>query len=280
MAGQLIQKGERKWLIRIFKGRDANGKKHYYSRQINGNKKDAQKVLNSTLRDIDHGVFVEPTTMSLDDFLNEWLKVAATPRLSERTDVDYEYLLKSYVRPSLGSRRLSELQPLDIQKLYTNLQSRGLSARTVRYVHSVLSSALKQAVKWRMTMHNPAAFVELPKLVRKEMQAFTPEQALQFLKAVSEHRHGVLFAFALATGMRPEEFLAFQSKDLDLNTGIAVVQRVLIWRRKGGGWYYGEPKTTKSRRSIPLPPSILRALSEHRRKQIEGRLKGWSEMAR
>ena len=41
----------------------------------------------------------------------------------------------------------------------------------------------------------------------------------------------------------------------------------------GGGWYYDEPKTPRSRRNIPLPATTLRALMEHRRRQSEARLK-------
>ncbi len=274
MAGQIIPKGDRKWLVRVFKGRDPKtGKKKYYNKQINGNKKDAQKFLNGVLRDMDMGIFIEPTPMMLDEFLDQWLQNAAKPRLSARSFSDYEYLLKRYVRPSLGGIKLSELQPLEIQKLYTDLQVRGLSARTVRYVHAVLSSALKQAVRWRMIFYNPASAVELPKQSRKEMKSLSPEDATEFLKAASEDRFGVVFIFALATGMRPEEYLALQWKDIDLERGVAIVQRTLIWPRKGGGWYFGEPKTAKSRRSIPLPSSIVLILKKHKREQAEARLK-------
>jgi integrase len=274
MAGQIIPKGDRRWLVKVFKGRDPNtGKKKYFSKQINGAKKDAQKFLNGVLRDMDMGNFIEPTPMTLGMFLDQWLHSAAKPRLSARTFYDYEYLLKQYVRSSLGSIKLAELQPLEIQKLYTNLQERGLSARTVRYVHAVLSSALKQAVRWRMVFHNPAAAVELPKQSRKEMQALSPEEASRFLAAASEDRFDMVFIFALATGMRPEEYLGLQWKDIDFSRGIARVQRTLIWPRQGGSWYFGEPKTAKSRRSIPLPISVVYSLSRHKRDQAEERLK-------
>ena len=82
----------------------------------------------------------------------------------------------------------------------------------------------------------------------------------------------VLFAFALTTGMRPEEYLGLQWKDVDLERGTVTVRRALVWREKGG-WYFGEPKTARSRRAIPLPASTVRALSEHRRGQNEERLK-------
>jgi integrase len=72
--------------------------------------------------------------------------------------------------------------------------------------------------------------------------------------------------------MRPEEYLGLQWKAVDLEHGIVTVQSTVIWRNDGG-WYFGEPKTTSSRRSFPLPLSIVSALREHRRKQAEERLR-------
>ncbi len=56
--------------------------------------------------------------------------------------------------------------------------------------------------------------------------------------------------------MRSEEYLSLQWKDIDLDKGTATVQRALVWY-KGGGFKFAEPKTVKSRRTVPLPKSIL-----------------------
>lgn len=181
-------------------------------------------------------------------------------------------MLRIYVRPAIGEKRLADLRPLHLQALYSEMQARKLSARTVRYAHTVLFSAFGQAVKWRMLAHNPCEAVETPRQSRKEMQALSPEQAARFLEAAAQDRLGVLFGFALATGMRPSEYVGLQWKGIDTEKGIVTVQRTLAWR-KGGGWYYDEPKTPRSRRNIPLPASTLRALMEHKRRQSEARLK-------
>lgn len=104
------------------------------------------------------------------------------------------------------------------------------------------------------------------------MKAFNPSDAEKFLKAAYANEHGVIFVFALATGMRPEEYLGLKWSDLDLDQCTAIVQRVLI-RRKGGGWYFGETKTSRSRRTIPLPSTLVQMLKVHRRKQMETKLK-------
>jgi integrase len=269
MAGQIIKRGEDTWIVRIFTGRDAQGKRRYLNKTIKGKKKDAETYLSKIVTSISTGTFVEPSALSVGDYLDKWLHTAARHRVRERTFVDYSELLDRYVRPALGGKRLSDLRPLHIQSLYTELQERGLSARTVRYTHAVLSSALKQAVKWLMLAQNPASLVDVPKQARKEMQALSPEEAKRFLTESCKDRWSALFALALSTGMRPEEYLGLQWKDVDLGKGIATVQRALVWNRKGGGWSFTQPKTARSRRNIPLPSSVKSALIAHRRKQVE-----------
>jgi len=272
MAGQIIRRGERTWLVRVFLGRDPHtGKRRYHNHTVKGAKKDAQRYVNGVLRDIDMENFVEPTKMTLNGYLDHWLETATRPGVRQRTYEGYEGLLERHVRPPLGDRRLHQLTPIEIQALYSDLQTQGLSARTVRYVHAVLSSALKQAVKWRMLSQNPASFVDLPRIEKKEMGAFSAEQATAFLEAAKEDRWGTLFAFALATGMRPGEYLALRWSDIDLQVGTATVRRSLV-RRKDGGWEFEEPKTKNSRRTIPLPASLVTAVAKHKREQAEERL--------
>jgi len=239
---------------------------------FHGTKKKAQARLAEMLSDVSSGSFVKPSALSLNTYLDKWLEVVK-PRLSERTHADYTYLLKRYVRPTLGTRKLSDLTATDIQVLYAKMSDASLSPRIVRYVHTVLSAALKKAVKWSLLRSNPAALAELPKQTRKEMKAFSPEEATRFLEAAKEDRHGVLLAFALVTGMRPEEYFGLQWKDVEWKQGTVTVRRALIWRTKGGGWYFSETKTSRSRRTIPLPASMLAQLKDHKRHQAEERIK-------
>lgn len=146
-SGSIKKKRDGVFLVSVFLGRDANGKRRYVAKQIKGTKKDAQKYLNNALREVDAGTFVEPTSLTLNSYLDRWLEVVARPRVSRRTADGYAALLKRYIRESLGHRRLDKLQPLDIQKVYGDMQARGLSARVVRHTHSALHNALKQAVK-------------------------------------------------------------------------------------------------------------------------------------
>jgi len=252
MAGQIIKRGDNTWLVRIFTGRDAQGKRRYLNKTVRGTKKDANTYLSNTLAAMSTGAFVEPVKLTVDEYLNKWLELAAKPRLRERTLDDYSEKLNRYVRPVIGAQRLSDVRSLDVQAVYSTMADRSLSPRTIRYTHAILASAFKQAVRWNMLLRNPCDAVELPRLERKEMQALSPEEVARFLNAAAEDEHTALFALAVATGMRPEEYLALKWTDVDLEARTATVTRTLVWR-KGGGWYYGEPKTTRSRRTILFP---------------------------
>jgi integrase len=273
MRGHIRKSGSQSWLVRIHMGYEkGTGKRHYHNHTVRGTKKDAEKYLNQKLRELDTGTFIEPSPMTLDEYLDQWLDAAARPKLTQLSFEHYSYVLERYVRPALGKRKLAAVRPLDVQAVYSDMQKRGLSSRIVRYTHTVLSSALKQAVKWKMIQHNPAESVELPKKERKEMQALTPEQAAKFLQAAASDRHTALFNLAVVAGLRPSEYLGLQWKDVDFDKGVVTVQRTLTWKR-GGTWYFGEPKTSKSRRSIPLPQPVMQLLREQKKRQAEERLK-------
>jgi integrase len=74
-TGRIESRGANRWLVRIFLGRDAAGKRQYPSKTIEGTKKDAETYLASQITALDQGVFVAPSKQTLGDFLTAWLKV-------------------------------------------------------------------------------------------------------------------------------------------------------------------------------------------------------------
>jgi integrase len=252
-------------------GLDAKGKRRYLNKTIKGKKKDAQDYLSKTLTEISTGTFIAPSPLSVGEYLDKWLEVAARPRVSRRTADGYAGLLERYIRTPLGGIRLDSLSVLDIQKVYGEMQARGLSARVVRHTHSALHNALKQAVKWGMIVRNPSDLVELPKVPHKEQRVLSPDEAADFLTVADVMPHGLIFEFALLTGMRPEEYLALQWSDIDFERRTAQVRRALVRHKKS--WSFEEPKTARSRRTIYLPVPIMQKLASHKRKQAEARLK-------
>jgi integrase len=270
MPGQIINRGKNTWLVRVYMGTDANGKRKYHNKTIHGTKKDAERYLTSVLRDRDLGVAIEPSRMTVQEYLTKWLNEVAKHKVSERTYKDYMQHLERHVYPSIGSKRLHQLRPLEIQALINNIHERG-HTRLARYIHMIVKQALKQAVKWGLIPNNPAELIELPRERTKEMRALSPEEARRFLDAAVYDPYYALFALLITSGLRPGEAFGLKWEDVDLLTGKIRVQRSL--ERRDGQWFLKEPKTPQSRRTVPLPPDVVDALKQHRIEQAQQKLK-------
>lgn len=104
MAGQIIKRGDDTWVVRIFMGRDAKGKRRYLNKTIKGKKKDAEAYLSKTQTSITTGTFVEASPITVETYMEKWLKTAARPRLRDNTYREYEGLIDRYIKPALGER--------------------------------------------------------------------------------------------------------------------------------------------------------------------------------
>jgi integrase len=258
-TGQIVGRGRHRWLVRVFLGRDRESRRRrYLSRTVHGPVRQAQSYLNKVLRERDLGRRVEGVTVTLDEFLDRWLDTAAKPKLREKSYHSYESMLRRHIRPALGERMLSAVTPLDVQDTYQKMIDRGLSSRTVRYTHSVLRSAVRQAIRWRLLLQDPTDGAQLPRLGRREMRVLTAEQSRIFLSAVLKTHCGPVFAVALTTGMRPSEYLALKWQDIDWDRGTVSVVRTL--ERSAGGWHFAETKRARSRRIIKFQDWVLEIL--------------------
>jgi integrase len=260
-VGQIIARGDRRWLIRVYLGRDREtSKRRYHNRTIHGPMREAQAYLTRRFRERDLGRDLEGAKITLNEYLDRWLETAVKPRVREKTCQDYEGMLRRYVRPSLGERLLTALRPLDLQTTYQQMMERGLSSRTVRYAHAVLRSAMRQAVNWRLLLESPVDGLKLPQQPRHEMRALTVEQVRMFLKVALATPHGPTLAVAVATGMRPSEYLGLKWHDIDWARQTVSVVRSL--RRLNGRWCFADTKRSRSRRPIKLQSWITDILHD------------------
>ena len=210
------------------------------------------------LRERDLGRGLEGVETTLHEFIRRWLDTAASPKLRPKSYESYESLLRRYIQPGLGGRIMSTITPLDVQDAYQRMIDRGLSSRTVRYTHSVLRSAMRQAIRWRLLTQDPTDGAQLPRLGRREMRVLSAEQSRIFLSAALKTHCGTVFAIALTTGMRPSEYLGLKFQDIDFTRGTVSVVRTL--ERATGCWRFADTKRSRSRRSIKLQGWVLEML--------------------
>ena len=85
MAGQLIRRGKSTWLVRLYRGRTASGKRRYVNKTIHGTKRQAQQWLTKALHEISSNTFAEPSKQTVSEYLSDWLRTVARQRLGPRS---------------------------------------------------------------------------------------------------------------------------------------------------------------------------------------------------
>lgn len=214
---------------------------------------------------------------TVGEYLTDWLTHMAT-RVRPKTLEGYEALIRRHAIPALGSFPLQTLHPLRLQRLYAELMGRGaLAAGTVLNLHLVLTQALGQAQRWGLIVTNPAASAQPPRPQRRE--PIVPDQYLasRLLREVEGTWLALPTVLAMATGMRRGEVLGLRWSDLDADFRVAHVRRSLQVVR--GKLVIAEPKTRRSRRSVPLPRMVRPHLLAQRQSQAKRKnsLKEWTD---
>jgi integrase len=180
----------------------------------------------------------------------------------------YEQIARLHLKPSLGRVKLKGLTPAHVRGLYREKLEAGSSARTVRYMHTTLHKALKQAVMDGLIPRNATEAVTPPQSSREEMCPLTPEQAKLLLQVAHEagDRLAALYVLAIHTGLRQGELLGLKWDDVNLEDGSLQVRRTLAITKNGP--VLTPPKTTGSRRSVKLTSKAIEALKRHLERQL------------
>jgi len=212
------------------------------------------------------GSLPNPGSRTVGDTLDAWL-AAARSQLRPRTIDEYAILCNRYIRPAIGAVRLTRLDPYHLQRLYADLQARGL-ARVPSAVHVALHRAFRLAVLWRWLPENPCDRVVRPAYNARRKDVWTEAQLRTFLGGIGDHWLGPLWTFLVGSGCRVSEAVALTWDDID-GESIRIGESI---HRVGGEWVVGDPKTAAGVRSVTLPASALLALRRQRARQAEWRL--------
>ena len=189
----------------------------------------------------------------------------------------YRGYIDNRIKPSIGKIPLSKLSSLDLQKLYKKLlsggrveriesksQPKGLSAKTVRNINQVISSAMDFAVDQKLISTNPTNGCALPKLEHREMKTLPAEQLASFLHEAKESGVFELYYIELATGLRRGELLGLKWEDIDLERGTIQVRRQIA--RIDGEVVEAPLKTKNSYRSLSIGTDAVEILRNQQKK--------------
>jgi integrase len=273
-----------KWDFVVDVGRDpTTGKRRQIRNRGYATKKLAEAELTRIRSSLQSGTFVAPERVTLNTFLiGEWLP-AIRPTIESTTLASYEQNVRLHVLPHLGALTLQALDPGHLNGLYARLLETGrtdgmggLSARTVRYIHTIIHRALRDATRWGKTVRNVADLADPPsrKTARApEMKYWMPEQLRSFISVTEASRDRLAPAFRLAamTGLRRGEIAGLTWADVELESATIVVRRQTrtIGRRTE---HVDLTKSSAGRRRVDLDAGTVASLRRWKAHQAAEKL--------
>jgi hypothetical protein len=76
--------------------------------------REARQALNHALAAVGHGGYIEPSRLTVGEYLETWL--SAKGRLRSSTERSYRGHIRLYLKPGLGHLRLTELRDIHIER--------------------------------------------------------------------------------------------------------------------------------------------------------------------
>ncbi|MBP2340162.1 integrase [Saccharothrix coeruleofusca] len=251
---------------------------------------------------VQKGVPVATTTMTVGEYLKYWLHEIAEPSVRRTTFSSYELLVRLYLVPGLGKHKLTALTAQHIRS-WLNAVGKTCqccaqrkdekwsekpgrkprccarkpkeccgsfpSAGTVNYLLRLLRAALQDAVEEDLLARNVATLVKV-RGTGKKHRAWSEKEAKQFLAIAKDHRLYALWAVGLGIGLRRGEALGLRWSDVDLVDGKVTVSKAL--HRVDGKLVLDDVKTEASAATVPLPAPLVAVLRRHKAVQAGEKL--------
>ena len=200
---------------------------------------ECKEKLNRAIRDnrgipMDHN---EDYTVA--EWCRLWFETYSKPVIRPNTAKNYRNIIENHIVPAIGMVKLKRLTAIQIQQMYNNSKAKGrvqrfdtqtstaLSGSTVRRIHMVLSSALKQAVKERVIPYNPCDNCRIPRKEHREMTIIPPEKLGVYLREAEKYGVLPIFFLELSSGLRRGELVITEPKTKNSVRRVALSQQAV-----------------------------------------------------
>jgi len=210
------------------------------------------------------------SSLLLSELMQMWLDFNKS-RIALSSYQKYECLIRNHIQPHIGKLKISQLTNTTLKDFENELlkdgslkQAKGLSARSVNSILTVIGSALKWSSE---TFGTPVVKIPFLREPHFSPQILSKSDQLLLEKFCKQHQnvytYGILIS--LYTGMRLGEICALRWEDIDNDT-IFVHCSMQRMKTKSGRWeiMISEPKTENSRRFIPIPDCLIHFIKENR----------------
>ena len=275
--GSIRKRKDGRWEGRYTAGHDPATGKQIFKNVLGKTQAEVKEKLKKALVEAGQIDFTKSGKYTVGTWMDEWFENVAKIKVRPSSHQTYRGYIDNHIKPNIGNIPLEKLTTMDLQRLYRTLltkgrverieaenQPSGLSAKTVRNINQVISSALDLAVVQKIIPSNPTDACELPKVEHREMQTIPEEQLQAFLTEAKATGVYEMYYIELATGLRRGELLGLKWQDIDWKNGIIKVRRQIA--RVDGQIVEAPLKTKNSYRTVTISPQAIEVLKQQRAK--------------
>lgn len=277
--GSIRKRANGTWEAQYSAGYDENGKR--IRRSIYGKTKgEVAAKLADIAQSIRKNEYIAPSETTVKSWTDEWLKNYLL-KARESTKYQYEQYMRLYVLPEIGNVPIQKVTAPMIQGIISGKLKDGLSAKTVRNLHSIVHHCFQDALDMEIISRNPVKSRKelLPKATKKEMLILEGEAVESFLAEIQGKEFEELFYIDLFTGMREGEILGLSWDCIDFkNQTITIKQQLKRDSHIGekNSQYIIDDTKTGNNRTIRPAPSVFPILKKVKKQQQENQLRNGS----
>ncbi|MCA0330937.1 MAG: site-specific integrase [Actinobacteria bacterium] len=254
-----LKDGRRRYRVKTDGVPDASGRRRQVVATFD-RLTEARAFLARTRAQMANGSYVPKSEQTLADYVESWLR-SRRHAVRPKTIEGYRLGLAPAVR-AFGNKRLDLVAKRDVADLVDSMVDAGLAPRTVNLTLGLLRQALNAAVREGILQRNVAQLVDRMPQRHSETDAWTADESRAFLISTREDRLAGAWALTMS-GLRRGEVLGLRWEDVVLDgarPGVTVRRSRVSLGRAGGTVSEGEPKSSRSRRRVPLAPYAIDAL--------------------
>ena len=262
----------RKYKITVAIGYNGNKRINHYE-TFYGGKKEAVLRENEIKSQLKNNSFVNKSKITMKDLLEEWLKYSKDI-WSPKTYISNVHWC-DIINKCIGHIKVQDINVKILEDFYKYLrENTKYSDKTIQHFYTIISTSFKKAIIWGYITNNPNTYIEKPKVRKKEIQCYSPEEVEVLLNAVKNEplKYQALIYLAIDSGARRGEITALTWEDFDFKKQTLKINKSVQYTKENG-IFEKSTKTQTSDRIIYLSSTTINILKEYRKEQLENKIK-------
>ena len=276
-TGSIRERKHKVWQITIELPKDPiTGKRNRKYRTVEGTKKEAERAMHEFITELEKGIYVANSNISITEWVHTWLDVYIIPNVSPTTLSRYQGMIKRYIDPVIGNIPVQQLNTLAVQSWVNGLKispssGKEMSAATIKHAYHVLKGAMDKAVLAGIIYRSPCTGIMLPKGQKKQAVIYDEKQIRQLLDAASGTEMELVIDMELCLGLRRGELLGLEWGDIDWDHNqVKIIRNRVVVDSKS---VVKEPKTATSVRTLYVPLPLMKKLRKHKMQCLSNKLR-------